>query len=103
MRVKEQSKNTDLKLCIQKSVIMAFFLMASWKMDGGKVEAVTSFIFLGSKITADSDCSHENKRHLLLRRKVMTPRQCIKKQRTHFANKGPSGQSYGFSSSHVRV
>ena len=73
--------------------------ITSWQIDGEKVETVANCIFLGSKITADSDCSHENKRHLLLRRKVMTPRQCIKKQRTHFANKGPSGQSYGFSSS----
>ena len=101
MRVKEKSVKVDIKLNIQNIKIMVSSPITSWQIDGGKVEAVTSFIFLGSKITADSDCSHENKRHLLLRRKVMTPRQCIKKQRTHFANKGPSGQSYGFSSSYV--
>ena len=66
------------------------------------METVRGFIFLGSKITADSDCSHEIKRHLLLGRKVMTkPRQHIKKQRRYFASKGPSSQSHGFSSNHV--
>ena len=64
------------------------------------VETVTGFIFLGSKITAYGDCSHEIKRHLLLRRKAMTKKH-IKKQRHYFANKGPSSQSYGFSRSHV--
>ena len=74
----------------------------SWQIDGATVETVTDFIFLGSEITADGACSHEIKRHLLLGRKVMTnPRQHIKKQRHYFANKGPSSQSYGFSSSHV--
>ena len=58
------------------------------------VETVADFILGGSKITADGDCSQEIKRRLLLRRKVMTPRQCIKKQRTHFANKGPSSQGH---------
>ena len=67
----------------------------------GKKSKQWHFIFLGSKITADSDCSHENKRHLLLRRKVMTPRQCIKKQRHYFVNKGLYSQSYGFSNSQV--
>ena len=66
------------------------------------VETVTDFIFWSSKITADCDCSYEIKRHLLLGRKTVTQlRQHIKKQRHHFANKGPSSQSYGFSSSHV--
>ena len=68
------------------------------------METVTDFIFLGSKITVNGDCSHEVKRCLPLGRKAMTnlkPRQCVKKQRHHFANKGPSSQSYGFSSSHV--
>ena len=65
------------------------------------METVTDFIFLGSKITADGDCSHEIKRHLLLGRKVMTNLQHIKKQRHYFADKGLSSQSYGFSSSHV--
>jgi len=67
----------------------------------GNNEKVTEFIFLGSKITVDSDCSHEIKRHLLLGRKAMTNLDRIKKQRYHFANKGPYSQSYGFSSSHV--
>ena len=65
------------------------------------METVTHFIFLGSKVTADGDSSHEIKRRLLLGRKVMTPRQHIKKQRHYFTNKSPSSQSYGFSSSHV--
>ena len=65
------------------------------------VETVADFIFLGSTITADGDCSHEIKRCLLLGRKVMTNLDCILKSRDYFANKGPSGQSYGFSSSHV--
>ena len=74
-----------------------------WQIDGEIVETVTDFIFgRGSKITADGDCSHKIKRCLLLGRKIMTqPRQHIKKQRHYFANKGPSSQGYGFSSSHV--
>ena len=99
MKVKEMGEKAGLTLNILKIKIMVSSPITSWQIEGGKVEAVTDFIFLGSRIPMDSDCSHENKRHLLLRRKVMTPRQCIKKQRTHFANKGPSGQSYGFSSS----
>ena len=67
------------------------------------MEAVTKFIFLGSKITVDSDCSHEIKRCLLLRRKADKPRQYIKKQKHHFADKGLHSQSYGFASSHVRM
>ena len=74
----------------------------SWQIEGKKVEAVTDFIFLGSKITADGDCSHEIKRHLLLGRKVMTNLDSILKSRDNcFASKGPSSQSYCFSSSHV--
>ena len=67
------------------------------------MEAVMDFIFLGSKITADSDWSHEIKRHLLLGRKAMTNLDSIKMQRYHFAYKGPYSQSYGFSSSHVEI
>ena len=66
------------------------------------METVTDFMFLGSKITADGDCSHEIKRRLLLGRKAMTNIDSIKKQRHHFANKQPYSQSYGFFSSHVR-
>ena len=92
----------SLKLNIQKTKIMASGPITSWQIDGETMETVTDFIFLGSKITADGDCSHEMKRRLLLGRKAMTNiRQHIKKQRQYFANKGPSSQSYGFSSSHV--
>ena len=72
-----------------------------WKIDRKTVERMRDFILGGSQIMADSDCSHEIKRCLLLRRKVMSNLDSIKKQRCHFANKGPSSQSYGFSSSHV--
>ena len=103
MKVKEESEKPGLKLNIQTTKIMASGPITSLQIEGEKVETVTDFIFLGSKITADSDCSHEIKRRLLFRKKTMTPRQCIKKQRHHFANKGPYSQSYGFSSSHVRM
>ena len=80
---------------------MASGPITSWHIDGGTVETVTDFIFLGSKITADGDCSHEIKRCLLLGRKSMTKLDSILKSRDSFLNKGPSSQSYGFSSSHV--
>ena len=72
--------------------------ITSWQIDGKIVETVTDFIFGGSKITADGDCSHEIKRHLLLGRKA---RQHIQKQRHYIANKGASSQGYGFSNGHV--
>ena len=72
MRVKEENEKTDLKLNIQKIKIMASGPITSWQIDGETKEKVTDFIFLGSKITADGDCSHEIKRHLLLGRKTMT-------------------------------
>ena len=72
MKVKEESEKVDLMLNIQKTKIMASGPITSWEIDGETVETVTDFIFLGSKITADADCSHEIKRHLLLGRKVMT-------------------------------
>ena len=76
--------------------------ITSWQIDGETVETVTDFTLGGSKITADGDCSHEIKRHLLLGRKVMTNLDSILKKRRHyFVNKGPSGQGYGFSSSHL--
>ena len=90
-----------LKLNIQKTKIVASGPITSWQIDGETVEKVTDFIFLGSKITADGECSHEIKRRLLLRRKVMTNLDSILKSRYYFANKGPSSQSYGFSSSYV--
>ena len=100
MRVKEESEKFGLQLNIQKTKNMASGPITSCEIDGEKVETVSDFIFGGSKITADGDCSHEIKRHLLLGWKVM-PRQHIQKQRYYFANKGPSSQGYGFSSSHV--
>ena len=72
MRVKEKSERAILKLNIKKTKIMASGLITSWQIEGEKVEIVTDFLFLGSKITADGDCSHEIKRHLLLGRKAMT-------------------------------
>ena len=83
---------------------MASGPIASWKIEGENREAVTDFIFLGSKITVGCDCSHEIKRLLLLERKAMTNlRQHIKNQRHHFADKGLYIQSYGFSSSHIQM
>ena len=100
--VKEESEKVGLKLNIQNMKIMTSCPITSWQIGGEKVETVADFIFLGSKITVDSDCTHGIKRRLLLWRKAMTKlRQCIKKQRYHFANKGLYSQSYGISSSHV--
>ena len=83
---------------------MAFSPITSWQIDGDVMETVIDFTFLGFKITPDGDCSHETKRHLILERKAMKKtRQCIKKQRHYFTNKGPSSQSYVFSSSHVQM
>ena len=101
MKVKEDSEKVGFKLNIQKTKIMAPSPITSWQVDGETMGPVTDFIFLGSKITADGDCSHEIKRHLLWRKSYDQPRQHIKKQRHYFDNKGPSSQSYGFSSSHV--
>ena len=104
MEVKEESKNGGLKLNIQKTknfTYPASGSITSWQTDGGKMETVRDFIFLGSRITADGDCSHEIKRCLLLGRKVMTHLDNILKSRHYFVNKGPSSQSCGFSSSHV--
>ena len=101
MKVREESEKVGLKLNIQKTKIMASRPITSWQIDGEGMETVRDFIFLGSKIPADGDCSHEIKRHLLLGRKAMTNRQHIQKQRHYFGNKGPPSQGYGFSSSHV--
>ena len=100
MKVKEESEKVGLKLNIQKTKIMASGPITSWQIDGETVEIVADFIFLGSKITADGDCSHEIKRRLLLGRKAMTNLDSILKSRD-IANKSLSSQSYGFSSSHV--
>ena len=101
MKVKEESEKVGLKLNIQKSKIMASGPITLWQTDGETRETVTDFIFGASKITADGDCSHEIKRHLLLGRKAMT--NVALKRRHCFANKGPSSHSYDFSSSHVRM
>ena len=101
MKMKEESETVGLKLNIQKTNIMAFSPITSWQIDGDTVKTVADFMFLGSKITADGDCSHEIKRYLLLGRKVMTNLDSILKQRHYFVNKGPSSQGYGFSSSQV--
>ena len=99
--MKEESEKVGLKLNIQKTKIMASGPITSWQIDG---ETVADFIFLGSKITADGDCSHEIKRCLLLGRKVMSNLDSIlKKQRHYFVHKGPSSQGCGFSSSHVWI
>ena len=105
MKVKEETEKVDLKLNILKTKIMASCSITSWQIDGETVETVTHSILGGSKITADGDCSHEIKSHLLLGRKVMTNLDSILKSRDitllAFVNKGPSSQGYGFSSSHV--
>ena len=102
MKVKGESEKAGLKLNIQKTKIMASGPITSWQVDGKTMGTVTDFILGGSKITADGDCSHEIKRHLLLGRKAVTNLDSIfKKQRHYFADKGLSSQSYGFSSGHV--
>ena len=98
MRMKEESKKIGLKLNIQKTKIMASGPITSWQVDG---ETVTDLIFLGSKITADGDCSHEIKRCLLLGRKVMTNLDSLLKSEILLCQQSPSSQSYGFPSSHV--
>jgi len=105
MKVKEESEKSGLKLNIQKTKIMASGPIISSQIDEETMETVKDFILLGSKITSDGICSHENKRLLLAlapwKKSYDKPRQHIKKQRQHFANKNPSSQSYGFSSSYV--
>ena len=93
MKVKEESEKAGLKLNIQKTKIMASRPITPWQIDGETMETVRDFIFLGSKTTADGECSHE----ISSRKKSYDqPRQHIEKQRHYFANKGPSSQSYGF-------
>ena len=98
MKVKEESEKVGLKFNIQKTKIMVSGPITSCKIDG---ESVVDFIFLGSKITEDCDCSHEIKRRLLLGRKVMTNLDSKFKSRHYLANKGLSSQGYGFSCGHV--
>ena len=101
VKVKEESEKVGLNLNIQKTKIMASGPITSWQINGETMETVTDFIFLGSKITADGDCSHEIKRCLLLGRNAMTTLDSILRNRYYFIDKGPSSQSYGFSSGHV--
>ena len=103
MKVKEESEKVGWKLNIKKTKIMASGPITSWEIDGETVETVADFIFLGSRITADGDCSHEIKRCLLApwKKSYDQLRQHIRKQRHYFVSKGLSSQSYGFSSSHV--
>ena len=102
MKVKEESEKVGLKLNIQKTKTMASGPITSWEIDGEFVEIVADFIFLGSKITADGDCNHEIKRHLLLGRKVMTNLDSILKSRDITLSTKVC-QGYGFSSGHVWV
>ena len=102
MKVKEESEKVDLKLNIQKTKIMASGPITSWQGDGETVETASDFIFWGSKITIDGDCTHKIKRHLFLGRKVMTNLNSILKSRDiFFANKVAYSQCYVFSTSHV--
>ena len=101
MNVKQESEKVGLKLNIQKSKIMASSPITSWQIDRETMETVTGFIFLGSKITADGDCSHEIKTLTPWKESYDQLRQHIKKQRHYFANQGPSSQTYDFSNSHL--
>ena len=101
MKVKEEKEKLGLKLNIQKTKIMASAPITSWQIDGETMGTVTDFVFLGSKITADGNCSHEIKTLAPWKKIYDQSRQHIAKQRHYFANKGPSSQSYGFSSGHV--
>ena len=102
MRVEEESEKADLKLNIQKTKIMASGPITSWQIEREKVEAMTDFIFLDSKITVNSDCSHEIERHLFLGRRAMINLDSVLKNRDiTLLTKSPYSQSYGFPSSHV--
>ena len=101
MKVKEESEKVGLKLNIQKLKIMASDPITSWEIDGETVETVSNFIFWGSKITADGDCSHEIKRHLLLGRKAMTNLDSILKSRDITHPQRSVYSKYGFSSGHI--
>ena len=101
LKVKEETDKAGLKLHIQETKIMASSPINSWQIDGETMETVRDFIFLGSKITIDDDCRREIKTLVSWRKSYDQPRQHIKKQRHYFANKSPSSQSYGLSSSEV--
>ena len=99
MKVKVESEKVGLKFNIQKTKIVASGPITSWQIDGETMKTVTDFIFLGSKITADGDCSQIQRPPW--KESYDQPRWHIQKQRHYFANKGPSSQSYGFSSGHI--
>ena len=101
--MKKESEKAGLKVNIQKTKFMASSHITSWQIDGETMETVTDFIFLGSKITADGDCSHEIKRRLLLRRKAMTNlnHTLQSKEKGLCGDKGQYSPSYGLSRSHV--
>ena len=103
MKVKEESEKVGSKLSIQKTKIMASGPITSWQIGGETMETVRGFIFRGSKITADGDCSREIKTLAPWKKSHDQPRQHINKLRHYCANKGPSCQSSGFSSSHVWI
>ena len=99
MNAKKKSENVGLKFNIQKTKIMALRPITSWQIDGEKMETVTDFTFLGSRITLECDCSHEIKTLASWKKSYNKPRLYIKKQRHYFADKGSSSQSHGFANS----
>ena len=101
MKVKQESEKVGLKLNIQRTNIMTSGSIISWQIDGETMETVRNFMFWGSKITADGACSHEIKRCLLFGRKAMTNLDSSAFVGNFIANKGPSGQGYGFPSGHI--
>ena len=101
MKVKEESEKAGLKLNSQKTKIMAYGPITSWQIDGETMETGTDFIFLGSKIIVNGECSHEIKTIDPWKKSYDQPRQHIKKQRHYFTNKALCSQSCGFASSHV--
>ena len=103
MKVKEEHEKVGLKLSIQKTKIMASDPITSWQIGGKTMETVRYFIFLGSKITEDDDCSHEIKRLIPWKKSYDQTMYHIKRQRHYFVDKGPSNQSYGFTISHVWI
>ena len=103
MRVKEQNERAGLRLSIRKTKIMASGPITPWQIEEEKVEGVTDFLFLGSRITADSDCSHEIRKQLLLGRKAMTNLDSVLKRRHYSTDKGLCCQGCGLPSGHVRL
>ena len=101
IRVKEESESSSLRLNIEKTKIMASDPVTTWQIEGGKAGVVTDFLFLGSQITVDGDCSHEIRKQLLLGRKVMTNLDSVGKAHCVSADKGMCSQGYGFPSGHV--